>query len=103
MTDPLQNLLQATDRASTPAPPADLVTKVHRRQRTRATKSRRLKIGVAATCVAIVFAVIRTQPPAPEGHGRTPSPIAQNTTPSPSQVAIAESLLRETADLKAEA
>jgi hypothetical protein len=100
--DPLENLLQATDAASAPSAPDDLAAKVRRRQQARAAKSRQLKIGVTAACVALVFAVILTQQPRPEGQGRPTQPIAHNS-PKESAEQSTALLLREAADINAEA
>jgi hypothetical protein len=105
MTDPLQNLLQATDAASAPSAPDDLVAKVHRRQKSRTAKSRQLKIGATAACAALAFALILTHQPRPEGQGRPTAPLAQNppTELATARAADAASLLREAADIKSEA
>lgn len=108
MNDLLQNLLQAADAASAaPSTPDDLSSKVHRRRKVRAAKSRRLKIGiVAATCTAAAFTIILTLQPSPEGQGRPTSPLAQ-IAPTESVAAEraidTESLRREAAAIKAEA
>jgi hypothetical protein len=104
-SDPLLRLLQDTDAASAPPASDDLIAKVHRRQQTRATRSRRLKLGVAVLGVAsATAALLLIQQPGPEGANLTTPLVAQDSPalPTPAQPDAAK-LLREAETLNAEA